>query len=247
MTGTTRCTALLAAALFFTGPASAQIDARMFRQPDVSADRIAFVYAGDIWVAPKEGGLAQRLSSPAGEEQFPRFSPDGSHIAFSGNYDGNLDVYVVPAAGGTPTRVTYNPFPDRLVDWDPDGRSLLFASVRQSGSPRFNKLYRVSPAGGLAEPLPIEYAEDGALSPDGSTIAFMMRTRDFRTWKRYRGGAAPEIHTFDLASHASTNLTDNPANDGAPMWHGNTLYFLTGVRTSASTSGRAMHRARLVR
>src|SRR5881397_1676112 len=108
------------------------VDARMLRYPDVSASQIAFVYAGDIWVAPKTGGEAQRLSSPKGEESFPRFSPDGSQLAFSGNYDGNLDVYVVPATGGLPKRLTYHGAPDRMLEWYPDGKSILFASMRTS-------------------------------------------------------------------------------------------------------------------
>ncbi len=195
---------LLAAVLAL--PASAQVDARMLRQPDVSADRIAFVYAGDIWVAPKEGGTAQRLSSPAGEEMFPRFSPDGASIAFTGNYDGNLDVYVVPTAGGAPTRVTWDPAPDVVTDWYGDGQSLLFVSPRKSGVGRVNQLYRVSRRGGLAERLPIEYVETAAPSPDGDVVAFMMKSRDRRTWKRYRGGMAPDIHTFDLTTHASAKV-----------------------------------------
>src|SRR5438552_19163599 len=107
------CFALLAIA----APASAQVDARMFRQPAVSADKIAFVYAGDIWLVPKTGGTAVRLSSPAGEESFPRFSPDGSRIAYTADYDGNADVYVIPTAGGVPTRLTYHPMPDRVIGW----------------------------------------------------------------------------------------------------------------------------------
>jgi len=102
----------------------------MMRYPDVSATQIVFSYAGDIWVVPKSGGLAERLSSPRGEEIFPRFSPDGSQIAFSGNYDGNLDIYVVPAIGGLPRRLTYHGAADRLLEWYPDGNSLLFASTR---------------------------------------------------------------------------------------------------------------------
>src|SRR5215468_1557050 len=109
-------------------PTAAPVDARMLRFPDVSAMQIAFVYAGDIWVVPKTGGEAMRLSSPKGEESFPRFSPDGSQIAFSGNYDGNIDIYVVPALGGLPKRLTYHGDPDRMLEWYPDGKSLLFAS-----------------------------------------------------------------------------------------------------------------------
>src|SRR5437660_9043453 len=120
------------------------IDARMLRYPDVSATQIAFVYAGDIWVAPKSGGDALRLSSPKGEESFPRFSPDGSKIAFSGNYDGNMDVYVVPANGGLPKRLTYHGAPDRMLEWYPDGKSLLLATMRTSDKARLNHAYKIN-------------------------------------------------------------------------------------------------------
>ena len=126
------------AVIFGFAPGSAQVDARMLRFPDVSETHITFVYAGDIWIVPKAGGTASRLSSPPGEEAFPRFSPDGRSIAFSGNYDGNTDVYVVPAMGGTPVRITHHPAPDRLVDWTPDGGSVLFASARASGVQRYS-------------------------------------------------------------------------------------------------------------
>ena len=220
---------LLGLLLLATAPAvvSAQVDARMFRYPDVSATQIAFVYAGDIWVVPKEGGLARRLSSPRGEESFPRFSPDGARIAFTGNYDGNADVYVVPSGGGTPTRVTYHPGADRLVDWNPDGTRVLFASMRESGRLRYNQLYQAPAAGGIADKLPLPYAEFGALSPDGSRIAYMPKSRDFRNWKRYRGGWAPDIWLFSLRDSSATNLTHDDANDGQPMWAGDTLYFLS--------------------
>src|SRR6187200_3386510 len=129
--------------------AAAQIDARMFRYPDVSATHIAFVYAGDIWVVPKSGGMATRLTSAPGEELFPRFSPDGSHIAFSASYDGNLDAYVVPTLGGDPVRLTYHPMDDRVVGWHPDGTRVLIASSRESGRQRFSQFYLVSMKGGL--------------------------------------------------------------------------------------------------
>jgi tricorn protease len=115
------------------GVVSARTDARMFRYPTVSATQIAFVYAGDIWVVPRAGGAATRLSSPRGEESFPRFSPDGTRIAFSANYDGNVDVYVVSAAGGEPVRLTHHPMDDRVLGWHPDGKRVLFASSRESG------------------------------------------------------------------------------------------------------------------
>ncbi len=204
-----------------------QVDARMLRYPDVSETRITFVYAGDIWVAPKEGGVAQRLSSPKGTESFPRFSPDGKQIAFTGNYDGNPDVYVISTKGGTPYRVTHHPYRDRLVDWYPDGKSLLYASRMESHRRTFNRFYKTSPKGGMPEKLPLAHAEFGAVSPDGKTIAFIMMSQDFSTWKRYRGGWAPDIRLFDLEKKTSKNITANDANDTQPMWHGSTVYFLS--------------------
>ena len=213
--------------LLTSTPLFAQIDARMFRYPDVSATHIVFVYAGDIWVVPKTGGLAHHLSSPPGEESFPRFSPDGKWLAFSGNYEGNTDVYVVPALGGTPKRLTHHPMPERVLDWYPDGNQILFASAMESGRQRFRQLYRVSRDGGLPEKLPVPYGEFGSISPDGKWLAFMPKARDFRTWKRYRGGWAPDIWLFNLKTYESKNLTRNDANDAHPMWHGRTVYFLS--------------------
>src|SRR5690606_32705336 len=110
--------------LFFLSSAQAQVNARLMQHPDVSETHICFVYGDDIWVVEKSGGMAHRLSSPAGTEMFPRFSPDGKRIAFTGNYDGNPDVYMMPAAGGVPTRLTHHGMFDRLVDWTPDGKRL---------------------------------------------------------------------------------------------------------------------------
>jgi tricorn protease len=208
-------------------PAAAQIDARMLRQPDVSATQIAFVYAGDIWVVPKQGGVAVRLSSPRGEESFPRFSPDGKTLAYSANYDGNTDVYTVPAQGGDPTRLTWHPMTDRVLDWHPDGTKVLFASSRESGRQRYNQFYAVPAKGGPAEKLPVPYGEFATYSPDGKQVAYLPQSQAFRTWKRYRGGWAPDVWTFDLATKASANVTASDANDEHPMWAGDTLYFLS--------------------
>ena len=221
-----RCVRLVVVAgivLFSTVTAEAQINARLIRQPDISATQIAFVYGGDIWVVAKGGGVANRLSTPKGEESFPRFSPDGSRIAFTGNYDGNQDIYVMPASGGLPTRITHHPDADRMLDWYPDGESLLFATLMTSEKQRFRKLYRVPVTGGLPAVLPIPYGEFGAISSDGSMLAYMPLSRDFRTWKRYRGGTAPEIWLFNLEDFSSRNVTQNDANDSQPMWHGSTL------------------------
>ncbi len=205
----------------------AQISARLFQYPDVSKTHVAFSYGGDIWTVAKEGGVAAKLTSPTGKEVFPRFSPDGSLIAFSGNYDGNMDIYIVPTNGGLPTRVTHHGMTDRLLDWYPDGKHLLYVSSRESGKQRFSQFYKVSNEGGMAEKLPLAYGEFGCLSPDGKKIAFTDRTRMFRTWKRYRGGTAADVWIFDLESLESKNVTDNIANDELPMWAGDKIYYLS--------------------
>lgn len=203
------------------------VDARMFRYPDVSANHIAFVYAGDVWVAGKDGGMALRLTATAGEESFPRFSPDGSQIAFSANYDGSNSVYVIPTLGGTPKRLTWHGSGDRTLGWTPDGKKVLFASPRESGSQRFSQLYTVSVEGGMAEKLPVPYGEFGSFSPDGKLLAYMPKTRDFRTWKRYVGGMVPNIWLFNLETFESENISSSSTNDAHPMWHGQNLYFLS--------------------
>lgn len=197
---------------------NAQVSAKMFQYPDVSKSQIVFTYGGDVWIASKTGGTAYKLTSAKGIETFARFSPDGSQIAFTGNYDGNQDVYVMPSMGGLPKRITYHGMSDRLIDWYPDGKSLLFASTRESGKQRFSQFYKISKDGGIAEKLPLPYAEFGTVSPDGKKIAFTILTRMFRTWKRYRGGMAADIYIFDLQNNTSENITNNVANDEIPMW-----------------------------
>ncbi len=211
----------------FASIAGAQIDARMLQNPDVSQTQIVFAYAGDLWVVPKEGGTALKLSSPTGQELFPHFSPDGTRIAYTADYDGNLDVYVVPATGGIPTRVTYHGNTDRVLDWYPDGKSLLFASSMYSGRQRYSQFFRVSAEGGLPQQLPIPYGEMGMLSADGKMMAYTPQSRAFRTWKRYRGGWAADIWLFDLSKKTAENITKNDANDEFPMWAGRKIYFLS--------------------
>jgi tricorn protease len=223
---------LLTFSIFPAADAAAQIDARMLRYPAVSRDRIAFVYAGDVWLVPKEGGAAVRLTSSPGEESFPRFSPDGSKVAYSASYDGNVDVYVIPTAGGEPTRLTFHPMGDRVIGWTPDGKQVLFASSRESGRQRFNQFYTVGTDGGLPQKLVVPYGEFGAYSPDGRQFAYMPMAQDFRNWKRYRGGWAPDLWLFDLTTRSAKNITNHPGNDAQPMWHGNTIYFLSDRGTS---------------
>lgn len=207
---------------------NAQSNAGLFRFPDVSKTQIVFTYANDLWVVPKEGGTATKLSSPAGVEIYPKFSPDGSMIAFTGNYDGNRDVYTIPVAGGIPTRVTSYSGGDRIVDWTNDGKNVLFASIRESGKYRFNQFYTVPATGGPATKLPLAYAEYGSYSPDGKQMALNFRSQVGRNWKRYRGGWNADIHIFNFETLASENIS--ASSDGAdefPMWHDNFIYFLS--------------------
>jgi len=221
------------AVLFICGLVSfvqlhAQIDAGLFRFPDVSQTQIVFTYANDIWIMPKEGGTAVKLSSPPGVESFPKFSPDGKSIAFTGNYDGNKDVYVIPSSGGVPLRLTEHGYSDRVVDWTNDGKNILFASIRESGKERFNQFYTVPATGGADSKLPLAYAEFGSYSPDGKQMALTFRSQVFRNWKRYRGGWKADIHVFDFANQTSQNISasDN-TGDEFPMWHDNYIYFLS--------------------
>jgi tricorn protease len=209
-------------------PLFAQINAGLFRYPDVSATQIAFTYANDIWVMPRSGGTATKLSSPAGVEMFPKFSPDGKSIAYTANYDGNRDVYVLPLTGGIPARVTQHSYLDRLVDWTNDGKKLLFSSNRESGKNRFNQFYIINATGGAAEKLPLAYGDFGSYSPDGKQMALTFSSQAFRNWKRYRGGSNADIHLFNLATKTSENITLNEAAANEfPMWSGDFIYFLS--------------------
>jgi len=207
---------------------NAQIDAGLFRFPDVSQSQIVFTYANDLWLIPKEGGTAIKLSSPAGVESYPKFSPDGKSIAFSGNYDGNNDAYVIPVTGGVPVRLTGHGYSDRVIDWTTDGKKVLFASARESGKSRFNQFYTVPASGGVIEKLPLAYAEFGSYSPDGKQIAVVFRSQVGRNWKRYRGGWKADIQIFNLATKESKTIgAEADAGNEFPMWNGNAIYFLS--------------------
>ncbi len=205
----------------------AQINAALLRYPDVSATQIVFTYANDLWVVPKTGGTAAHLSSPAGVEVYPKFSPDGHSIAYTADYDGSNSIYSIPTTGGIPIRLTWYGAPERVADWYPDGKSILFASGRESGRDRFNQFYKISSTGGAPRKLPLPYAEYGTLSSDATHLAFTFTSQVGRNWKRYHGGWRGQIHLFDLKSYADENISTTDADDELPMWHDHSVYFLS--------------------
>ena len=200
----------------------------LLRYADISKDNVVFAYAGDLWISPRSGGSARRLTSHPGDELFPKFSPDGKWIAFTGEYDGNQDVYVIPAEGGEPRRLTFHPANDIVLGWTPDGKYILFRSDRVSAPPsRYTRLFLVSPQGGAPQMLPVPRASLTSFSPDGNRIAFLSTSQEFRTWKRYRGGWAPPIGIYDLKNNKYEELPNTNGMDLFPMWHGNTIYFIS--------------------
>jgi len=218
----------LSAVMVVAQPGQGKVpDALMLRFPDVSADKIVFVYAGDLWTVAKDGGLARKLSSPKGQEIFPKFSPNGRMITFSGNYDGNTDIYVMPAVGGSPMRLTHHSGTDLVVEWYPDGKNILYRSRMNSPSYRFNRFFKQPVKGGMPEMLPLPYGELASFSPDGNRMAFQYISREFRTWKRYRGGMASDLWLYDLVKNTSEKITEFDGTDALPMWHEGTIYFLS--------------------
>jgi tricorn protease len=216
--------------------AGAQSDGtHLLRFPDIHGDRAVFVYAGDLWLAPADGGAARRLTSHPGQELFPKFSPDGTRIAFTGQYDGDEQVYVMDTEGGAPTQLTFYPaagplpprwgYDNQVYDWTPDGGEVLFRSLRSGWSLGDTQLFRVSAGGGLPTALPMPVAGPGDLSPDGRRIVYSPMARDFRSWKRYQGGWAQDLWIFDLESYETRRVTEHPRTDRDPMWIGDTIYF----------------------
>ncbi len=217
-------TLILAAADFTL----AQVDpnAGMLRYPAVSKDRIVFVYANDLWTVSRTGGEAAPLASPPGVEVTPRFSPDGTTIAFVGNYEGRRDVYTIPVEGGVPYRVTYHHGSMNLNGWTADGR-IVYASNFLAGQRRAAQIFTISAEGGQPQRLPVPYGDDAAISADGTWLAYTPYNTDNRTWKRYAGGWASDIWLFNLQDHTSKRATDWQGSDTLPMWHGDKVYFLS--------------------
>src|SRR5262245_40224337 len=230
----------LAAIAVSAGSATAAPDeARLLRFPAIHGDQIVFTYAGDLYTVSATGGTARRLTSHPGFEMFPRFSPDGSQVAFTGQYDGNTEVFVVPASGGEPKRLTFtatlgrDEVSDRMgpnnivMGWTPDGKNVLFRSRMHSFNDFIGQLFTVPKDGGIAEQLPLPRGGFASYSPDGRKLAYNRVFREFRTSKRYRGGMADDVWTYDFETKKTERIVENDAQDIIPMWHGNAVYFLS--------------------
>ncbi|NBC65228.1 MAG: Tricorn protease like protein [Bacteroidetes bacterium] len=219
---------LLIIALFVVSQSAfGQISAKLMQYMDVSETDIVFVYGGDIWLVPKEGGTAVQVTRSQGVETWPKFSPDGEHIAYTASYNGNDDIYVIPVDGGVPTRVTYQSHSDRMIEWHPDGEHLLFASRRHMGQRGSNKFYLVDKDGGFPGQLEIPYGELASYSPDGSKLAYITKITENYPFKRYKGGLESDILIYDSEEDHVEKITDNEINDGKPAWAGDTVYFLS--------------------
>ena len=235
-----RATVLVAVLLTLTTLSFAPQEARVLRFPAVSADQIVFSSAGDLYTVPIAGGIARKLTSfYEGYEIFARFSPDGDSIAFTGEYDGNREVYLIPSGGGVPKRLTYTPSlgrddisdrmgPNNLVmGWTHDGERIVFRSRMAEWNDFNGQLYLASKNGGTPERIPLPRGGFCSFSPDDTKLAYNRIFREFRTWKRYRGGMADDIWIYDFDAKTVENVTANPALDIIPMWSGDRIYFLS--------------------
>ncbi|MFA6457510.1 MAG: protease, partial [Bacteroidota bacterium] len=213
-------------------------EARLLRFPAVYGEKLVFTYAGDLYSVSSKGGVARKITSDMGMEMFARFSPDGKNIAFTGQYDGNTEVYLIPSEGGIPKRLTYTATLDRddvsdrmgpnniVMSWK-DNSTVVYRSRRIEFNDWKGQLFFASVDGGIPEQLPLPRGGWNSFSPDGKKLAYNRIFREFRTWKRYRGGQADDIWIYDFASRKTENITNNPAQDIFPMWTGNKIYFIS--------------------
>ncbi|KPJ91117.1 MAG: peptidase S41, partial [Gemmatimonas sp. SG8_17] len=221
--------------LFTSVGRDATAQTKLLRFPDIHGDRVVFTYAGDLWLAPASGGTAIRLTAHPGLELFAKFSPDGEWVAFTGQYDGDEQVYVVPSDGGVPRQLTYYPargplpprwgYDNQVYGWTPDGSAVLVRSLRDGWDLSDSRLYTVPLNGRLPQALPMPVSGAGDLSPDGRQAVYSPLFRDFRTWKRYQGGWAQDLWIFDIETSQAENVTNHPRSDRDPMWVGDRILF----------------------
>jgi len=224
----------VAAVLAFAAGALGQT--KLLRFPDIHGDRVVFTYGGDLWTASTGGGTATRLTAHPGVETYAKFSPDGKWIAFTGQYDGDEQVYVMPSSGGEPKQLTFYPsrgplaprwgFDNQVLGWTKDGR-IFYRGGRDSWSLPIARLYTVSPNGGASEELPMPEAGSGSFSPDGSRMVYSPRFRDFRPEKRYSGGQANKLYIYDLKTNDAQLISDSPFASRDAMWMGDTIFYNT--------------------
>lgn len=221
------------------GMMKAQEETKLLRFPAIYQNQVVFSYAGDLYTVSDIGGVARRLTSHPGYEMFAKFSPDGKVIAFTGQYDGNTEVFTIPAEGGIPERITCTATLSRddvgdrmgpnniVMGWTPDGKYIIYRSRNLSFNDFKGQLFKVPATGGLSEQLPFSVAGSNSFSPDGKKLAFNRVFREFRTWKYYQGGMADDVWIYDFKTEQSENITNNSAQDIFPMWSGNKIYFLS--------------------
>ncbi len=229
------CVAIALLALLVIMPTRAQAQTKLLRFPDIHGDKIVFTYGGDLWLSSTSGGSATRLTAHPGVELFAKFSPDGRQIAFTAQYDGDEQVYVMPTTGGVPKQLTFYPargpftprwgYDNQVYGWTNDGARVLFRSHRDSWTLPVTRLYTVAASGGHSEPLPMPESGAGDYSPDGAQMVYSPRSRDFRTEKRYGGGQANDLYLFNLKTYETKPIANHPRVDRDPMWIGDKIYF----------------------
>lgn len=227
----------LVSLLCLPGMLTAQDEARLLRFPTINGNQVIFSYAGDLYTVPLSGGMARKLTSDAGYEMFSHFSPDGKTVAFTAQYDGNTEVYTMPAQGGVPARITTtatlgrDDISDRMgpnnivLGWTPDGKNIIYRSRKQTFNDFIGQLFIVPATGGMSKELPLPAGGFCSYSADAKQLAYNRVFREFRTWKYYKGGMADDIWIHDFASKSTRNITSNKAQDIFPMWFGDEIYF----------------------
>ncbi len=206
---------------------SAASETKLLRYPDIFKSKIVFCYGGDIYTSTITGENVNQLTNYPGEEKLPKFSPNGKHIAFTANREGNVDVFVIPVRGGKVTRLTYDPTEEEIVDWHPDGKRIVFRSISKSFSYRFNRLHAVSVKGGLPQCIALPEAELSDFNDTGDQVAFCRTSVKMLNFKRYRGGMAPNIWIYNFNEKKSKLIVENNSVNHHPLWIGGTIYFIS--------------------